>query len=186
MPDGRAIKLRIPEAYPKRPARAVTDLTVRFISELGFATCDSDTATRGHSLDLQRCAPVTRCTDLHRRRGKRAFGVRFADRVAERRSSVHGLSSKARYRSVSASTRVGRVPVYRPSPSASPKTFAPPGFRDPQKLRSSRNGAGEASASPPGQRLQIARNWERPSRNQAHRRLAHPARRARCPPDAQG
>jgi hypothetical protein len=34
VPDGRAIKLLIPEAYPKRPARAVTDLTVRFISEL--------------------------------------------------------------------------------------------------------------------------------------------------------
>jgi hypothetical protein len=35
VPSGRAIKLLVPEAYPKRPARAVTDLTVRFISELG-------------------------------------------------------------------------------------------------------------------------------------------------------
>jgi hypothetical protein len=34
VPDGRAIKLLIPKAYPKRPAKAVTDLTVRFISEL--------------------------------------------------------------------------------------------------------------------------------------------------------
>ena len=34
MPDGRAINLLVPEAYPKRPARAVTDQTVRFISEL--------------------------------------------------------------------------------------------------------------------------------------------------------
>ena len=38
MPDGRAIKLLVPEAYPKRPARAVTDQTVRFISELDRAT----------------------------------------------------------------------------------------------------------------------------------------------------
>ena len=39
MPDGRAIKLLVPEAYPKRPARAVTDQTVRFISELDISPC---------------------------------------------------------------------------------------------------------------------------------------------------
>jgi hypothetical protein len=34
VPDGRTIKLLVPEAYPKRPARAVTALTVRFIGEM--------------------------------------------------------------------------------------------------------------------------------------------------------